>query len=78
MDSYADNRQMGLFILIDRTTLSTAVAGVVGTLDQATNVHRQPEDVIPQVRTALKAQQALMLWLTGLPGEGNRPGNLGV
>jgi bifunctional enzyme CysN/CysC len=70
-DPYAENRQTGSFILIDRSTLSTVAAGmVVAGLDQATNVHHQPEDVTPAHRAALKSQQPLVVWLTGLPGAG--------
>ena len=47
-DRYEENRATGSFILIDRLTLSTVAAGMVrGSLDQATNVHHQPEDVTP-------------------------------
>ena len=70
-DRYAENRQTGSFILIDRSTLSTAAAGLVtGSLDRATNVHHQPEDITPAMRAAQKAQQPLVVWLTGLPGAG--------
>jgi bifunctional enzyme CysN/CysC len=37
---------------------------------KATNVHHQPQDVTPVIRAALKAQQPLVVWLTGLPGSG--------
>lgn len=70
-DPYAENRQTGSFILIDRSTLSTVAAGlVVAGLDHATNVHHQPEDVTPAQRAALMSQQPLVVWLTGLPGAG--------
>lgn len=56
-DPYAENRQTGSFVLIDRSTLSTVAAGmVVAGLDQATNLHYQPEDVTPAQRAALKSQ----------------------
>jgi len=71
LDRYEDNRATGSFILIDRSTLSTVAAGMVrGSLDQATNVHHQPEDVTPAMRAVQKAQQPLVVWLTGLPGAG--------
>jgi bifunctional enzyme CysN/CysC len=70
-DPYVENRQTGSFILIDRSSSSTVAAGlVIGTLDRATNVHHQPEDVTPAMRAAQKAQQPLVIWLTGLPGSG--------
>ena len=70
-DPYADNRQTGGFILIDRTSFATVAAGVVVKgLDRATNVHHQAEAVSPAMREALKGQRALVVWLTGLPGSG--------
>ena len=71
VDPYAENRTTGSFILIDRSSSSTVAAGMVtGTLDPATNVHHQPEDVTPAMRAAQKAQQSLVVWLTGLPSAG--------
>ena len=70
-DPYADNRGTGAFILIDRSTLRTAAAGmVVESLDAARDVHRHAEAVTPALRADLKAQQPLVVWLTGLPGSG--------
>ncbi|MBS0521212.1 MAG: adenylyl-sulfate kinase [Proteobacteria bacterium] len=70
-DAYEENRQTGSLVLIDRATLSTVAAGmIVGSLDQATNVHHQPVDISPTLRAAMKGQQPLVLWLTGLPGAG--------
>lgn len=70
-DPYSENRQTGSFILIDRATQSTVAAGmIVGSLDQATNVHHQPVDISPSMRAAMKGQQPLVVWLTGLPGAG--------
>jgi bifunctional enzyme CysN/CysC len=71
LDPYADNRHTGSFILIDRSTLSTVAAGLmVSSLDLATNVHHQPEDVTPAMRAEQKLQRPLVVWLTGLPGAG--------
>jgi bifunctional enzyme CysN/CysC len=70
-DAYAENRQTGAFILIDRSTLRTAAAGmVVESLDAARNVHRHAETVTPALRAEAKAQAPLVVWLTGLPGSG--------
>ena len=70
-DPYADNRGTGAFILIDRSSLRTVAAGmVVESLDTARNVHRHAETVTPEVRAGVKAQQPLVVWLTGLPGSG--------
>ena len=70
-DPYAENRQTGAFILIDRSTLRTAAAGmVVESLDVAPDVHRHAETVTPALRAEIKAQHQLVVWLTGLPGSG--------
>ena len=70
-DPYADNRHTGAFILIDRSTLRTAAAGmVVESLDLARDVHRHAETVTPALRAEIKAQLPLVVWLTGLPGSG--------
>jgi bifunctional enzyme CysN/CysC len=70
-DSYAENRQTGAFILIDRSTLRTAAAGMmVESLDGSADVHRHAEDVTPARRAEAKAQAPLVVWLTGLPGSG--------
>ncbi|WP_328286385.1 sulfate adenylyltransferase subunit CysN [Phreatobacter sp. AB_2022a] len=70
-DPYADNRETGAFILIDRTTHLTVAAGlVVEGLDRAREVHRHPTEVTGAVRAALKSQVPLAVWLTGLPGSG--------
>jgi bifunctional enzyme CysN/CysC len=70
-DAYADNRQTGGFILIDRTSLRTVAAGMaIESLAGATNVHRQAGDVTPAMREEMKGQRALVLWFTGLPCAG--------
>jgi len=70
-DPYAENRGTGAFILIDRSTLRTAAAGMaVESLDAGRDVHRHAETVTPGLRAELKAQRPLVVWLTGLPGSG--------
>jgi bifunctional enzyme CysN/CysC len=70
-DPYTANRRTGGFILIDRASLRTAAAGMaIESLAGATNVHRQAGDITPAMREAAKAQRALVLWMTGLPGAG--------
>ncbi|MCC8428661.1 sulfate adenylyltransferase subunit CysN [Reyranella aquatilis] len=70
-DSYAENRHTGAFILIDRSTLRTAAAGMVSEgFDAARDVHRHAETVTPAARAGLKAQEPVVVWLTGLPGSG--------
>jgi len=70
-DPYTENRGTGAFILIDRSTLRAAAAGMaVESLDAGRDVHRHAETVTPALRAELKAQQPLVVWLTGLPGSG--------
>ena len=70
-DPYVDNRETGSFILIDRTSLRTVAAGMaIGSLAEATNVHRQAGDITPTMREETKGQRAMVLWFTGLPCAG--------
>jgi bifunctional enzyme CysN/CysC len=70
-DSYADNRDTGAFILIDRTSNETAAAGMIAHgLRRATNIHRQDLTVTREARAALKHQKPAVLWFTGLSGAG--------
>jgi bifunctional enzyme CysN/CysC len=70
-DSYADNRETGGFIVIDRFTNGTVGAGMIAFgLRRATNVHLQALDVDKAARAALKGQKPAILWFTGLSGSG--------
>ncbi len=70
-DGYAENRNTGAFILIDRITNATAGAGmIVHPLRRALNVHWQALDVNKQARSELKQQKPVVLWFTGLSGSG--------
>ena len=70
-DPYAENRDTGGFILIDRFTNETAAAGMIAFgLHRASNVHLQALTVSAEDRAALKAQRAAVVWLTGLSGAG--------
>ena len=70
-DSYAENREMGGFILIDKLTNDTVGAGLLSyALRRAENIHWQALDVNKQARAALKGQRARVLWFTGLSGAG--------
>jgi bifunctional enzyme CysN/CysC len=70
-DPYAQNRDMGGFILIDRFTNATVGAGMIDFgLRRATNVHWQALDVNKQARAGLKHQKPAVLWFTGLSGSG--------
>ncbi|HVC55585.1 MAG TPA: sulfate adenylyltransferase subunit CysN [Stellaceae bacterium] len=70
-DAYADGRDTGGFILIDRLTQETAAAGVVAfALRRATNIHWHESAINPLQRAALKGHQPAVLWFTGLSGAG--------
>ncbi|HEX4534353.1 MAG TPA: adenylyl-sulfate kinase, partial [Rhizomicrobium sp.] len=70
-DSYAENRDTGGFILIDRFTNATVAAGMIDFgLRRATNVHWQALDIDKNVRAELKGQKPAVLWFTGLSGSG--------
>jgi bifunctional enzyme CysN/CysC len=70
-DPYAENRETGAFILIDRFSNATAAAGMISFgLRRATNVHRQDLTVTKEARTQLKHHKPVILWFTGLSGAG--------
>jgi len=70
-EAYADNRQMGGFILIDRLSNRTVGAGLLNfALRRADNIHWQHTDVSKTSRAALKSQRGQVVWLTGLSGAG--------
>ena len=70
-DAYAENRETGAFILIDRFTHATAGAGMISFgLRRATNVHRQSLLIDKAARERLNGHKAAILWFTGLSGSG--------
>ena len=70
-EAYADNRQMGGFILIDRLSNRTVGAGMINfALRRADNIHWRDTDVSKVSRAALKRQRGQVVWLTGLSGAG--------
>ncbi|ATC24496.1 sulfate adenylyltransferase subunit CysN [Caulobacter vibrioides] len=70
-EAYAENRQMGGFILIDRLSNRTVGAGLINfALRRADNIHWQHTDVTKVSRAALKRQRGQVVWLTGLSGAG--------
>jgi bifunctional enzyme CysN/CysC len=70
-DSYAENRDTGGFILIDRFSNATIAAGMIDFgLRRATNVHWQALDVNKALRGEAKGQKPAVLWFTGLSGSG--------
>ena len=70
-DPYADSREAGGFIVVDRLTNGTVGAGMIDFgLRRATNVHLQALDVGKEARSAIKGQKPAILWFTGLSGSG--------
>jgi bifunctional enzyme CysN/CysC len=70
-DSYADNRNTGAFILIDRYSNETVAAGMIDfALRRATNVHHQKITVSKASRSDLMHHRPAVLWFTGLSGAG--------
>jgi bifunctional enzyme CysN/CysC len=70
-DAYAQNRDMGAFIVIDRFTNATIAAGMLHfALRRAGNVHWQAVDVDRQARARAKGQRPAVIWFTGLSGAG--------
>jgi bifunctional enzyme CysN/CysC len=70
-DAYADNRDMGSFIVIDRLTNHTLGAGVLHfALRRSQNIHWQAVEVDKAARSRLNGHKPCVLWLTGLSGSG--------
>jgi bifunctional enzyme CysN/CysC len=70
-DPYAENRETGGFILIDRITSGTVGAGLLHfALRRSDNVHWQAIDVDKAARAQLAGQRPCIVWLTGLSGSG--------
>ena len=70
-DAYADNRDTGGFIVIDRLSNRTVGAGMLHfALRRAQNVHWQAIDINRQAHATLKGQSPRILWFTGLSGAG--------
>jgi bifunctional enzyme CysN/CysC len=70
-DIYKHNRDMGGFILIDRTTNDTLAAGMIlRDIVQVQNITWHRMDIDKAARANLKGQKPAVLWLTGLSGSG--------
>ena len=70
-ETYAENRDLGGFILIDKMTHATVAAGMIHfALRRSQNVHWQAVDIGREHHANLKNQKAAVLWLTGLSGAG--------
>ena len=70
-DPYADNRDTGAFILIDRYSNETVAAGMIDfALRRATNIHHHNLTVSKAERAKLMHHRPAVLWFTGLSGAG--------
>jgi bifunctional enzyme CysN/CysC len=71
IDAYAENRETGSFILVDRISNATVAAGMVTFgLRRATNVHVEELIVDKAARASAKHQKPTVIWFTGLSGSG--------
>jgi bifunctional enzyme CysN/CysC len=70
-EPYAQSRDLGGFIIIDKLTNATVGAGLIHfALRRSTNIHWRKLDISREVRASLKNQRAAVLWFTGLSGAG--------
>jgi len=70
-EPYADSRELGGFILIDKLTNATVAAGMLHfALRRARDVHWQSVDVTREAHAQQKGQEPKVLWFTGLSGSG--------
>ena len=70
-EPYADSRELGGFILIDKMTNATVAAGMLHfALRRSQNVHWQALSIPREKRADLKNQTPAVLWFTGLSGAG--------
>ncbi|MES2338137.1 MAG: sulfate adenylyltransferase subunit CysN [Pseudomonadota bacterium] len=68
---YAQSKDLGGFILIDKLTNATVAAGMIDRpLRRAQNVHWQAIEITREAHAAQKNQAAKLLWFTGLSGSG--------
>ena len=70
-EAYAQNPDLGGFILIDRMTNATVAAGMIHfALRRSQNIHWQAVDVDRDAHASLKNQKPAVVWFTGLSGSG--------
>ena len=68
---YAESRELGGFILIDKISNATVAAGLLHfALRRAQNIHWQAIEINRDAHAAQKQQQPRVLWFTGLSGAG--------
>jgi bifunctional enzyme CysN/CysC len=70
-EPYADNRDLGGFILIDKASNATVGAGLINfALRRSQNVHWQAVEISREAHASQKSQRPRLLWFTGLSGSG--------
>ncbi|GAB1481160.1 sulfate adenylyltransferase subunit CysN [Paracoccaceae bacterium] len=70
-EAYAENPDLGGFILIDRMSNATVAAGLIHfALRRSQNIHWQAVDINREAHAAQKNQTARVVWFTGLSGSG--------
>jgi len=69
-DPYAQNRETGGFILIDKLSNDTVGAGLLNVALRRTDLHWQAVDVTRATRAQLKGQRACLLWFSGPASRG--------
>ena len=68
---YAENHDLGGFILIDRMANTTVGAGIIHyALRRSQNIHWQAVDITREAHAKQKNQKPKLLWFTGLSGAG--------
>jgi bifunctional enzyme CysN/CysC len=71
IDAYAEIRETGAFILVDRISNATVAAGMINFgLRRATNIHVEELFIDKQSRALSKHQKPTVIWFTGLSGSG--------
>jgi bifunctional enzyme CysN/CysC len=71
IEPYTTSRELGGFVLIDRTTNETVGAGMIQFgLRRAHNIHWQAINISKQQRALIKGQKGCCLWFTGFSGSG--------
>ncbi len=70
-EAYAQNPDLGGFILIDRISNATIAAGLIHfALRRSQNIHWQAVDINREAHAAQKGQKPVVVWFTGLSGSG--------
>jgi bifunctional enzyme CysN/CysC len=70
-DRYAENRETGAFVLIDRVSGDTVGAGMLSfALRRSQNIRWQSVTIDKEARAGAMHQRPQVLWLTGLSGAG--------